>query len=115
MADVEFAEAAQVSHLMSARSSLHASLTRSPAWDISLEAVWFRVVGANFRQVASSPPHPVNSVLTSGPDGGIRSAASFEPRGRFISSMGHSITRPVIRWISTLCRSSKTRKYVVSA
>lgn len=58
---------------------------------------------------------PANSVLTSGPDGGIRSAASFAPRGRFISSIGHSITRPVVRWISALCRSSRNRKYVVSA
>jgi hypothetical protein len=27
------------SHLMSAKSSLHASLTRRPTWDISFEAV----------------------------------------------------------------------------
>lgn len=57
----------------------------------------------------------MNRVLTSGSVGGIRKAASLEPRGRFISSIGHSTTRPVIRWISTLCRSSRNRKYVVSA
>jgi hypothetical protein len=45
----------------------------------------------------------------------MRSAASFEPRGRFISSIGHSTTRPVSWWISTLCRSSRNWKYVVSA
>ncbi|WP_327223199.1 hypothetical protein OG229_03495 [Streptomyces platensis] len=46
---------------MSARSSLHASLTLSPTCDISFDAVQFRAVGANLRQVASSPPQPVNS------------------------------------------------------
>jgi hypothetical protein len=67
------------------------------------------------RQVASSPPQPVNRIPTSGSVGGIRSWASLAPRGRFISSIGHSTTRPVIRWSSTLCRSSRNMKYVVSA
>ncbi|MEW2621051.1 hypothetical protein [Streptomyces sp. NPDC048106] len=36
----------------------------------------------------------------SGSVGGIRRAASLDPRDRFLSSIGHSTTRPVIRWIS---------------
>ncbi|MFG2563209.1 hypothetical protein [Streptomyces sp. NPDC048496] len=65
--------------------------------------------------MASSPAQPANRAPTSGALGGIRNCASFEPRGRFISSIGQSTTRPVIRWISTLCRSSRNAKYVVSA
>ncbi len=37
------------------------------------------------------------------------------PPGRFISSTGHSATRPVIWWIATLYRSSRNTKYVLSA
>jgi hypothetical protein len=48
------------------------------------------------------------------PDRALRARETAGPRGRFISSIGHSITRPVIRWISTLCRSSRNREYVVS-
>ena len=51
--------------------------------------------GANLRQVASSPRHPANSRSTSAPTGGMRSCGSTEARGRFISSSGHSATRPV--------------------
>ncbi|MGW3953006.1 protein kinase domain-containing protein [Streptomyces sp. NPDC004752] len=60
------------SHLISSRPRPNASLTRRPTWDISFEAVRFRAVGANFRQVANSPPQPVNSVPISGSLGGIR-------------------------------------------
>ena len=74
-----------------------------------------RAAGANFRQVASSSRHPANSRPTCSADGGIRSRACCRPRGRFTSSIGHSTTRPVIWWISTLCRSSRNRKYVFSA
>ncbi|MFE4670705.1 hypothetical protein ACFRI7_17025 [Streptomyces sp. NPDC056716] len=74
---------------MSFRLRPHASLTRRPTWDISFEPVWFRAIGANLRQVAGSPPRPVNSVPISGSLGGIRNRASLAPRGRFISSIGH--------------------------
>lgn len=73
------------------------------------------MVGANLRQVASSPPQPVKSAPTSGSLGGSRSWASFAPRGLFISSIGHSMTLPVTRCGSTLCRSSRNMKYVLSA
>uniref|UniRef100_J2A4F9 Uncharacterized protein n=1 Tax=Streptomyces auratus AGR0001 TaxID=1160718 RepID=J2A4F9_9ACTN len=47
------------SHLMSARSSLHASLTLSPTCDIDrFRCGVVRAVRANLRQVASSPPQP---------------------------------------------------------
>ena len=42
---------------------------------------------------------------------GSRSRASLPPRGRFISSTGHSTTRPVIACSSALCRSSRNSKY----
>jgi cobalt-zinc-cadmium efflux system protein len=61
-----------------------------------------RAAGANSRQVASSWRHPANSRSTWTAVGGIRSPACCRPRGRFISSIGHSTIRPVIWWISAL-------------
>src|SRR5664280_1446604 len=58
---------------------------------------------------------PANRWSTWPAVGGIRSLACCRPRGRLISSIGHSTTRPVIWWISTLCRSSRNRKWVFSA
>src|SRR5258708_22166540 len=54
--------------------------------------------------------HPVTSAFTCTAEGGIRSDSRPAPRGRFISSTGHSATRPVSWWISTLCRISRNRK-----
>ena len=67
--------------------------------------------GANLRQEASSSRHPANSCPTSAPAGGTRSCGLADTRGRFISSSGHSITRPVKLCSSILCRSSRNWKY----
>jgi hypothetical protein len=74
-----------------------------------------RAAGVNFRHVASSSRHPANSRSTCTAVGGIRGLACCRPRGRFISSIGHCTTRPVIWWISTLCRGSRNKKKVFSA
>ena len=101
------------SHLMSARSRLQASLTRSPTCGHQLRGgvvAGGRGELAAGRQLAAPAGEQVVDLL--GAVGGIRSLASLAPRGRFISSIGHSTTRPVIWWISTLCRSSRNTKYV---
>ena len=78
-----------------------------------------RVVPRGRRELAAgrqlpAPPGEQRLDLRA-PAAGSAAARPCGPRGRFISSIGHSTTRPVIACSSTLCRSSRNSKYTVNA
>jgi len=97
------------SHLTSARSSLQASLTAARRRHQPAGGV---VPGGRGELPAGREllPPPGEQEADLPADGGIRSRASWRPRGRFSSSIGHSTTRPVIWWISTCAATREVQE-----